>query len=200
MLDDWKWIFSYSHHFKLLIIVYTILGLSSSTLGLVSSVAGKFLVDVIVGHKTDQLAVAALIMVGSAVVSLTFSNLNTWISEKLRVGMTNAIRADAFDSVMDAGWQSLNSFAGGDILNRFHSDVNAVAANAVSWLPNLIIGIYTFIATFVVIWHYSPVMSLIALSAAPLLLVSGRYLLGRQREYRKKMMEAERRSLEDLRK
>ena len=85
MLDDWKWIFSYSSHFKILIIVYTVLGLSSSTLGLVSAIAGKFLVDVIIGHKTDQLALAALIMVGSMIVSLTFSNLNTWISEKLNI-------------------------------------------------------------------------------------------------------------------
>ena len=190
MLDDWKWIFSYSGHFKILIIIYTILGLSSSTLGLVSAVAGKFLVDVIIGHKSDQLWLAALVMIVSAIISLTFSNLNMWISEKLRVEMTNAIRADAFDCIMESGWQSLNRFAGGDILNRFHSDVEAVASNAVSWLPDLIISIYTFIATFAVIWHYSPVMSLIALSSAPFLLLSGRYLLRKQKQYRKKMMEA----------
>ena len=28
MINDWKWIFSYSGHFKILIIIYTILGLS----------------------------------------------------------------------------------------------------------------------------------------------------------------------------
>ena len=191
MLDDWKWIFSYSGHFKLLIIVYTLLGLSGSTLGLVSAIASKFLVDVIIGHKSDQLVLALLIMVGSGLFSMTLSNLNTWISEKLRIEMTNEIRADAYDSVMDAGWQSLNRYAGGDILNRFHSDVEAVASNAVSWLPNLIISIYTFFATFAVIWHYSPVMSLIALSSAPFLLLSGRYLMRKQKEYRRKMMEAE---------
>ena len=189
MLDDWKWIFSYSGHFKILIIIYTILGLSSSTLGLVSAVAGKFLVDVIIGHKADQLWLAALVMIGSALVSLFFSNLNMWISEKLGIEMKNAVRADAFDAVMDAGWQSLNRYASGDLLNRFHSDVESVAANAVSWLPDLIISLYTFIATFAVIWHYSPIMSLIALSSAPFLLLSGRYLLGKQREFRKKMME-----------
>ena len=62
---DWKWIFSYSRRFKGPIAAYTVLGLLSSTLGLVSSVAGKFLVDVVIGHKTDQLWLAALVMTGA---------------------------------------------------------------------------------------------------------------------------------------
>ena len=55
IFDDWKWIFSYSKRFKGSITIYTLLGLLSTTLGLVSSIAGKFLVDVVIGHKVDQL-------------------------------------------------------------------------------------------------------------------------------------------------
>lgn len=54
IFEDWKWIFSYSRLFKRSIAAYTVLGLFSSTLGLVSSIAGKFLVDVVIGHKADQ--------------------------------------------------------------------------------------------------------------------------------------------------
>ena len=159
---DWKWIFSYSRRFKGPIAAYTVLGLLSSTLGLVSSVAGKFLVDVVIGHKSDQLWMAALIMAGSALISLAISNLIGRIRQKLNVDMTNAIRGDVFDSVMDAGWQSLNQFSNGDILNRFHGDIGTVADNAISWLPGVIISVYSFVSTFIVIWYYSPVMSLIA--------------------------------------
>ena len=189
IFDDWKWIFSYSGRFKGSIAVYTLLGLSSSTLGLVSAVAGKFLVDVVIGHKTDQLWLAALVMAGSALLSLTVSNLSGRISQKLEVDMTNVIRADVFDSVMDAGWQSLNQFSNGDILNRFHGDIGVVAGNAVSWVPNLIISVYNFIATFVVICYYSPVMALIALSSAPVVLLMSRYLVRKQKTFRNEMME-----------
>ena len=186
---DWEWVFSYSRRFKWPIIAYTLLGILSSTLALASSIAGKFLVDVVVGKKVDQLWLAALVMAGSALTSLGLSNLSGRLRQRLDVDMTNAIRADVFDNVMDAGWQSLNQFSNGDILNRFHGDVGTVAGNAISWLPGVIIAIYSFVATFVVIWHYSPAMSLIALSSAPVILLMSRYLVEKQRTYRDEMMQ-----------
>ena len=189
IITDWKWIFSYSKRFKGPIVAYTLLGLLSSTLGLVSSIAGKFLVDVVIGHKVDQLWLAALVMAGSALISLAISNLTGRIRQKLDVDMTNAIRSDVFDSVMDAGWQSLNQFSNGDMLNRFHGDIGTVAGNAISWLPSVIISVYSFVTTFIVIWHYSPVMSLIALSSAPVILLMSRYLVTKQKAHRQEMME-----------
>ena len=188
IFEDWKWIFSYSRLFKRSIAVYTVLGLFSSTLGLVSAIAGKFLVDVVIGHKADRLWQAALVMAGSAFLSMGTSNLIGRIRQKLDVDMANAIRADVFDSVMDAGWQSLNRFSNGDILNRFHRDIETVAGNAVSWLPNVIVSVYSFLATFIVIWHYSPVMSLIALSSAPVILLMSRHLVEKQKTYRDEML------------
>ena len=189
IFTDWKWIFSYSMKFKGPIAAYTVLGLLSSTLALVASIAGKFVVDVVVGHKADQLWLAAIVMAGSALTSLAISNLTGRIRQKLDVDMTNVIRADVFDSVMDAGWQSLNQFSNGDMLNRFHGDIGTVASNAISWLPSVIISVYTFVTTFAVIWYYSPVMSLIALSSAPIILLMSRYLIDKQKKHREEMLE-----------
>ena len=47
IIDDWKWIFSYSVRYKWAIVFYTILGIFSTSMGLVSSVAGKYLIDII---------------------------------------------------------------------------------------------------------------------------------------------------------
>ena len=186
---DWKWIFSYSKRFKGPIAAFTVLGLISCTLGLISSIAGKFLVDVVIGHKADQLWLAALVMGGSALISLAVSNLTGRIRRKLGVDMSNAIRSDVFDSVMDAGWQSLNQFSNGDMLNRFHEDISIVSENAVTWIPSVIISVYGFVTTFIVIWHYSPMMSLIALSSAPVILLMSRYLVGKQKAHREEMLE-----------
>ena len=189
IIADWKWVFSYSRRFKGPIAVYTILGIVSSTLALASSVAGKFLLDVVTGKKADQLWLAALVMIGSALISLGITNLGIHLQQRLDVDMTNAIRADVFDSVMDAGWQSLNQFSNGDILNRFHGDVATVAGNAIRWLPNVIIAVYSFVTSFAVIWHYSPTMSLIALSSAPVILLMSRYLVQKQRTHRDEMLQ-----------
>ena len=47
ILEDWRWIFSYSKRYKLAIVFYTLLGVFSTTFGLVASVAGKYAIDII---------------------------------------------------------------------------------------------------------------------------------------------------------
>lgn len=187
---DWKWIFGYSRRFKGSIAGYTILGVMSSTLGLASAVASKYLVDVVIGRKVDQLWIAALVMLASALFSLALNNTTNRLKQRLEVDMTNVIRSDVFESVMDAGWQSLNQYSSGDILNRFHGDIGTVAGNAVSWIPTTMISLYNFLASFAVIWYYNPMMAVIALSSAPVMLLMSRYLMRKQKGFREQMMKS----------
>ena len=55
IIDDWKWIFSYSKRYKGAIIFYTLLGIFSTSMGLVSSVASKYMIDIITGYQTSKL-------------------------------------------------------------------------------------------------------------------------------------------------
>ena len=49
ILDDWKWIFTYSRRYKGAIVFYIFLGIFSTTLGLVGAVASKYVIDIITG-------------------------------------------------------------------------------------------------------------------------------------------------------
>lgn len=187
--EDWKWIFSYSRKYTKVIICYTIIGIISSTLGLVSSVASKYMIDIITEYQFEKLWLVAVIMVSSMVVSLLFTSLVNRYSTKLSIYVNNDMQADIFDRIIDADWLSISQFENGDILNRFNNDVNTVASNAVSWLPNLIIYVYSIAATLAVILYYDATMALIALLSAPILLLSGRYLMRKNSEYRRKMLE-----------
>lgn len=187
--EDWKWIFSYSRKYTKVIICYTIIGIISSTLGLVSSVASKYMIDIITGYQFEKLWLVAVIMMSSMVVSLLFTSLVNRYSTKLSIYVNNDMQADIFDRIIDADWLSISQFENGDILNRFNNDVNTVASNAVSWLPNLIIYVYSIAATLAVILYYDATMALIALLSAPILLLSGRYLMRKNSEYRRKVLE-----------
>ena len=188
-LEDWKWIFSYSRKYIKIIVFYTVIGIISSTLGLVSSVASKYMIDIITGYQFEKLWLVAVIMVSSMVVSLIFTSLVNRYSTKLSIYVNNDMQADIFDRIIDADWLSISQFENGDILNRFNNDVNTVASNAVSWLPNLIIYVYSIAATLAVILYYDATMALIALLSAPILLLSGRYLMRKNSEYRRKVLE-----------
>ena len=187
--EDWKWIFSYSRKYTKVIICYTIIGIISSTLGLVSSVASKYMIDIITGYQFEKLWLVAVIMMSSMVVSLLFTSLVNRYSTKLSIYVNNDMQADIFDRIIDADWLSISQFENGDILNRFNNDVNTVASNAVSWLTNVIIYVYSIAATLAVILYYDATMALIALLSAPILLLSGRYLMRKNSEYRRKVLE-----------
>lgn len=164
IIDDWKWIFSYSVRYKWAIVFYTILGIFSTSMGLVSSVAGKYLIDIITGYKTNKLMILIIVMVGSSLFSLLFSSIISRISAKLSIYINNDIQADIFDKIVDADWLEINKYSNGDVLNRFNGDIGTVSSNAISWLPTIVIAIYNFIATFLVILHYNAVMAILALA------------------------------------
>lgn len=189
IIDDWKWIFSYSARYKGAIAFYLFLGIFSTTLGLVSSVASKYIIDIITGHDTSRLWLMIAVMVGSTVFSLVFGSLISRITAKLNIAINNDIQADIFDKIVDADWLALNDYPSGDILNRFNGDIGTVSSNAISWLPTIIIAIYNFVATFFVILYYDWIMALFALGTAPFMLLMSRFVLKKQREYNKKMRE-----------
>lgn len=189
ILDDWRWIFRYSRPYRDQILLYVFLGILSTSLGLASSVAGKYLIDIITGYQTDKLVFLALIMVGTALSGILLNNWTNRIVTKLNIHINNDIQMDLFQKIMDGDWLTVSRYSNGDLLNRFNGDVSGVASNAISWLPNLVLSIYRFLATFFVILHYDWIMALIALGSAPILLFASRVLIKKQREYGKKVRE-----------
>lgn len=187
ILDDWKWIFAYSKKYKIAIVIYTILGIVSATLGFVSSIASKFLVDVVTGHKLQQLGMLIAVVVGGTICNIVFSSVLKRVSAKLSLDINNDIQADVFDKVMDADWMALSEFSNGDVLNRFNSDVNTVSGNAISWLPTIIIAVYNFCTTFCILFYFDKIMALLALLSAPFMFVLSRIFMEKQRTYGKKV-------------
>lgn len=189
ILDDWRWIFSYSLRYKGAIAFYLLLGIFSTTMGLVGSIAGKYLIDIITGYQTSKLWIMVSIMVGSSVFGLVFGSLISRITAKLNIAINNDIQADIFDKIIDADWMAINQYSNGDVLNRFTSDIGTVSGNAISWLPSIVIALYQFIASFLVIMHYDTTMAWIAFASAPFILLVSRFVIKKQREYGKKMRE-----------
>lgn len=187
IVDDWKWIFTYSARHKGAIVFYTILGLVSTTLGLVSSIVSKYLLDIITGYQTEKLTLLIGVMIGSTVFNLVVSNLLGRFELKLNIAINNDIQADIFDKIIDADWLALSRYSYGDVLNRFNSDVGTVSSNAITWLPSIVITVYNFVATFLVILRYDWVMAVLAFASAPFLFLVSAIVLKKRQAYAKKV-------------
>ena len=188
-LDDWKWIFSYSKKYRWIVVFYSILGIVGSTLSIGTAYVSRILINIVVEQQYERLWILISVMVGMLFLTLLLSSLNSYISTRISIYVNNDIQADIFDRIMDARWKELSSYPSGDLLNRFNGDVGTIASNAINWIPNLIINIYTFIATFIVLWKMDYIMALIAFISAPILLGMSRFIMRRMKEYRKRVLE-----------
>ena len=185
----WKWIWGYTKRYRRAVWFYTILGVASSTLGLVSAVASKYSIDIITGYDSDHLWFIVTVMVASALVGLLLRSVTSRISTKISLRVNNDIQAQVFDRLLGADWRSLNAFASGDLLSRLSTDVGSVSSSAIRWLPDLIVTAYTFAATLAVILHYDWVMALLALASAPFLLLTSRRLIRGMRTHQQEVRQ-----------
>lgn len=188
-IDDWKWIFSYSKKYRWIVIFYAIIGILSSTMSIGTSYVGRIMINIIVEKQQDKLWILIAAMVGMLILSLVFSSVSSYINARISIYVNNDMQAGIFERIMDARWKELSSYPSGDLLNRFNGDVGTIASNAISWIPNLIVNIYTFIVTLVVLWRMDFGMALIAFISAPFLLGLSRFIMRKMKEYRKRVLE-----------
>ena len=186
---DWLWIWSFSRRRWVSVVLYTLFGIGSSGLALMSSVISKYMIDAIVSMDLSRLVIYVGLLVISAALAVAFQSLASRFSTKLSVNMYNDVQAKVFDDIMRTDWMSLSKFATGDLLSRFSGDVGTVANCAVSWLPSVLIQLFTVLATLGVILYYDPVMALIGCASTPLMFLLSRQVLTKQREHNQKMRQ-----------
>ena len=180
---DWLWIWSFSRHRWGAVVLYTLCGIGSVGLGLVASVVSKYMIDAIVAVELQPLLFYCALMVVSAGASILFQSFTSRFATKLSIGMHNDVQAKVFDEILAADWMALSKYPTGDLLSRFSTDVGTVANCAVSWLPNVLIQLFTVLATLGVILYYDPIMALIGCASTPLLFLMSRSLLSRQHQH-----------------
>lgn len=189
MWEEIKWMFSYGKNYKKEIVFYTILGVFSTVMSLISSIASKELINIVTGIQTNRALEMAVLMVSMSLFSLLFNQAMSRITLKINIRIQNEIQADIFDKIIEVNWLDLSRYHGGDLLNRFSSDVGTVANSAIGWVPNLIINFFSFIATLCLILYYDPTMLFLTLANMPIMLLSSKVMMSRLRKYDMKVKE-----------
>ena len=186
---DWRWIFQYTKKYRWYVVIQTIFGIIGATMGLASSVLSKYTVDIVTGHKSDYVIWIAVSMVLSAVLGLVFSSLQSRISTKISLRVFNDIRAEVYERLLDGEWQKVRSYPTGDIINRLNGDTQRISSIAISWIPSVIITLYSFVSSFVAMLYFNASVALIALCGAPILAAASSILLKKSRYFNRLMFE-----------
>lgn len=187
--EEWLWIWSYGKRYTKEILFYVFLGIFGTVFSLAASILSKNLIDVVTGVQTDRIGVLVAVMIPMALVSMIASSLLSRISLKISIRVQNDIQADIYDRILSVQWLDLSRYSTGELLNRFGSDVSAVAGSAIGWFPSLVSSLVTFLLTLAVVVYYDPAMGLITLLNVPAMLISSRFSLRRMRQHTEKIKD-----------
>ena len=189
LFSQWRWMARYIRKFWLLIGGYTFLNMTGSVLGLGTSLVSQTLIDSVTGHNSGMLGIAAAAYVGVGVGQIFISAVRSRASLKINLHISNKIRLDIFDQIIQTDWESLSEFRPGDLQYRLNGDVMVVINNILTFIPSLCSMLVSFGGAFVVMMQNDPVMAAIALCGAPVSLLVSRYNIIKMREYQEKNQE-----------
>lgn len=183
------WLLSRMNRFRRQILAVSLLGFLSTVLSLGSSVASKYLIDAVTGGVRQFLVPAACLMAGMLLLSLLLQALSSRVGAVIHVRIRNALQHGTYGRILRGGWEALEPYRSGDLLNRLTADVGAVSDGIIGFLPGLLTSGAKFAGAFLIILYYDPVMAVIALLGVPVTLGVSRLMLSRMRQHSLRMKE-----------
>lgn len=189
-LGEIRWVLGYGVKYRRAVALYIFLGLANIAMSLGASVISKNIVDAVTGYSSTALLPAAVFY---GVMQLTRIGLNAWtgrISAKTELKVDQEIRAEVYDKIMAADWESVNRYHSGDLLNRVDNDVASVSASVLGWLPDGVTKLAQFVGALAIILYHDASLALLALIGAPVTLVVSRFVVKRLRDYSHQIREA----------
>ena len=191
--EQWKrelrWLAARAGQHRKYILAIGLLGITGTVMGLASSVASKYLIDAVTGYGPELLKISAAVTVVMMLGGLVFQGISSRVGAVIHIRVKNRMQHDAYVRVLRAGWEALEPYRSGDLLNRLNADVNAVSDGVIHFLPALITSSAKFAGAFCIILYYDPVMAVIALAGVPVMLVLSRMLVKKMRSHNLEMKE-----------
>lgn len=185
LLGELTWMYVYVRRYWLWILLYILLGASGSVLGLGTSVVSRNLVDAVTGVNSQRILEVASLYVGVGVSQIFINAVKMRLSLRIRLKVTNEIRADIYEQVLNTDWESLSGYRSGDLLYRVNGDAGIVANNVLTFLPNVVSVGISFVGAFSIVMKNDPAMALIALAGAPVSLLMSRYRVKKTRDFQR---------------
>lgn len=186
---EWKWLLRYISKYRLQIVLYVVIGLVSTAMGLGSNVASKYLIDSVVSHSNETIVRSAVLAVTLGVTQLIIGAVVSRIASVVGTKISSEIRAGVYEHVTYAKWEDIRKYHSGDLLNRIEGDVSAVSSSIISFIPSVFTKSAQFIGCLVVVLWYDPTMAVFAFMSAPFLVVSSRITTKMVRKYNKESRE-----------
>ncbi len=186
VIKEWQWLMKYIRTYWWGIVIYILIGVVAIVMGLGSSVASKFLIDVVVSHNKAEIAETASLVIGLAVLQIVFQAVSSIITSRVGTRVNKEIRSDFFERVIYTNWEDISKYRSGDLINRIEYDIGMVSSGIVNILPAIFSRLTQFLGSALIVFYFDHTMTFIAILGAPILMLTSKYMLKKIRKYNEK--------------
>lgn len=180
---EWKWLFRYILKYRTAVLLYVVIGLLGTAMGLAGSVAGKYLIDSVVSHDENTILLSAGLVVGLSLLQIAVGFFTSRIASATGTRVCNEVRGSIYRHIVCSNWEDISKYHSGELLNRLEGDVSAVSNSIISFIPSLFTKTAMFVGCLALVLYYDPTMAAMALLSAPVLFFLSRYSAKIMRKY-----------------
>lgn len=179
MVRQTKWIYQYARHYWLAMIFYTLLGMVSTVISLLTSLVSRDLVDIITGYQAGEVIKTFAMMIGLSVGTTFLSQISDYASSYISMKVDAEIKSDIFSKILITDWESLTGYHTGDLLTRWGTDASNISSGVLNFIPNALIYLFRFVSAFAMVIYYDASFAVFAFLGMPVSLILSKTLLKR---------------------
>lgn len=147
------------------------LGLIHIVLGLLFIYVSKGLVDIATGLRQGDMWQQVGLLAAMLVLRLGVTAWRHWVSERVTIRLTNALRHRLFMRVMGGQWQGRESMASGDVMSRLGEDLRVVVSCICSDIPSIVMSLFQVLAASWFLFTMQPMLLWVLLCIFPIALL-----------------------------
>ncbi len=186
---EWKWLLRFVSRYRLQIVLYVVIGLVGTAMGLGANVASKYLIDSVISHDSETIVRSAVIAVALGLTQIIVNAFISRVASVVGSRINSEIRGNIYEHIIFSRWESIRKYHSGELLNRIEGDVSTVSNSIVSFIPGVFTRSAQFVGCLAVVLWYDPTMAIFAFMSAPFLVLSSRVSAKMMRKYNKESRE-----------
>ncbi|MBQ3073965.1 MAG: ABC transporter ATP-binding protein [Ruminococcus sp.] len=185
------WLVKQSKGFYRYILGFLLINFVAMVLTLISSFAGKFVVDAASQFDAEVFWYYIIVMTVTTLLTIGFSFITTLFTSYVGEKYAFTIRGEMFDRVQRSRWYEISKFHSADVLSRLTGDISTVAGAIITIIPTVVIAFVEFIVVLSILLVSDPVMAFIGLVVGPLGMLAATVFRRKFVKYQKALRESE---------
>ncbi|HHT99120.1 MAG TPA: ABC transporter ATP-binding protein [Acholeplasma sp.] len=141
------------------IIVLSIINVLMSISIMSFALLSKYTVNSAVARDRQNFTKFMILLACFIVLELILMGLNFYLKYKFRNEITQKIKRDLYDKIINLEMRSLNSFSLGDLSQRLKSDVDIVGHSIIDFIPRTVFLISRFVSAFALLFIVLPLFA-----------------------------------------